>query len=65
MARMTLPPGATVPASGQYEIIDPNGAGTGEEQTVVKGEPMPPTPRSGQEYRLVDPTKNNAGRPGR
>lgn len=65
MARETLPPGVPAPASGQYEIVGPDGAGTGEERTVVKDEPMPPTPRSGQEYRIADRTANNAGRPGR
>ena len=26
-------------------------------------EPMPPTPKPGQGYKIVDPTKNKSGRP--
>jgi hypothetical protein len=55
-------PGETAPASGQYEIVGPRGGRTGEERTVVKGEPLPPTPTSGQTYRIVDRTKNESGR---
>lgn len=51
-----LKPGQTAPKSGQYQIEGPRG-GKGPERTVVKGEPMPPTPSSGSSYRLVDPTK--------
>lgn len=51
--------------SGQYEIIGPRGAHTGVERTVVKGEPLPPTPKSGQTYELVDPTKNGSGGKGK
>lgn len=59
----TLKPGQTAPRSGQYEIVGPRGGGTGRERTVVRGEPLPPTQRPGQGFRLVDPTKNGAGRP--
>lgn len=44
--------------SGQYEIVGPRGGKTGEERTVTKGEPFPPTPKSGQKYTLVDATKH-------
>lgn len=55
-------PGETAPYSGQYEIVDLKGSGAGEERTVVRGEPFPPTPEAGQGYILVDPTNNGAGR---
>ena len=58
-----LKPGQTASRSGQYEIIGPRGGGSGKERTVTKGEPLPPTPKSGQGYKLVDPTKNKSGRP--
>ena len=45
--------------SGQYEIVGPKGGKTGKEVTVVHGEPLPPTPKSGQEFILVDPTKHS------
>lgn len=57
-----LKPGEKAPRSGQYGIFGPRGAQTGEERTVTRGEPLPPTPKPGQTYRLVDPTKNESGK---
>lgn len=51
-------PGEKAQASGQYEITGPRGGGTGQERTVTKGEPLPPTPKPGQLYKLVDRTKH-------
>jgi hypothetical protein len=62
MARERLTPGTRAPASGQYEIIGPRGGHTGVERTVVRGEPMPPTPNAGQAYQIVDRTNNGSGR---
>lgn len=59
---MSLKPGEEAPRSGQYEIVGPRGGRTGEERTVVRGKPLPPTPAPGQRYELVDPTRNGAGR---
>lgn len=53
----TLRPGQSAPRSGQYEQTGPRGGGTGIERTVVRGEPLPPTPRPNMGYKLVDPTK--------
>ncbi len=50
-------PGAKAPRSGQYEMVGPRGGRTGTERTVVTGEPLPPTKKPGQTYRLVDPTQ--------
>ena len=58
----SMKPGQHAERSGQYEIVGPRGGHTGAERTVVKGEPLPPTPEAGQKYVLVDPTKNKAGR---
>lgn len=58
-----LKPGQTAPRSGQYEIVGTRGGDTGGERTVTRGEPLPPTPKAGQGYRLVDATKNKSGRP--
>lgn len=52
-----LKSGNTVPTSGQYEIIGPRGGHTGQEITGVKGKTLPPTPQSGQSYKLADKTK--------
>ena len=58
MAKETHKPGERAPDSGQYEITGPRGGRTGEERTVTKGEPMPPTPEKGQGYVIVDKTKH-------
>lgn len=57
-----LKPGQSVPKSGQYEVVGPRGGHTGHEVTSVKGETLPPTPKSGQTFNLVDPTKNKSGK---
>jgi hypothetical protein len=58
-----LKPGQPAPRSGQYEIRGPRGGNAGgQERTVTRGEPMPPTPQSGQRYVLTDPTNNGAGK---
>ena len=58
MAKKTFKPGEEVPRSGQYDILGPRGANTGEERTLVKGEPFPPTPKPKMGYVLDDPTKH-------
>ena len=55
-------PGETVPQSGQAEIIGPRGGQTGEERTVTRGEPFPPTPKRGQVFRIVDVTQHRKPR---
>jgi hypothetical protein len=57
-----IKPGEKAPASGQYQQIGPRG-GKGPEVTTVKGEPLPPAPQKGTTYTLVDPSKNNSGKP--
>ena len=52
-----LKPGQPSPASGQCQQIGPRG-GKGPERTVVKGKPLPPTPKRKTTYTLVDPTKH-------
>jgi hypothetical protein len=58
----THKPGEKAPASGQYEILGPRSSRTGEERTVVRGEPLPPTPKPNQRYQIVDRTRNQSGR---
>lgn len=53
MRKKTYKPGDKAPTSGQYKNLN-----TGNEVTVVKGEPLPPTPRKNQKYILVDKTKH-------
>jgi hypothetical protein len=59
---MGLKPGEKAPDSGQYERIGPRGGKTNQEVTVVKGEPMPPTPKPNQTYVIVDKTKHKKGK---
>jgi hypothetical protein len=61
MPSKPLKPGQPAPNSGQYEQRGPRG-GAGKEVTVVKGEPLPPTPRPNMSYVLVDRTNNKSGR---
>ena len=56
-----LRPGQKAGRSGQYQQIGPRG-GLGKEVTVTRGEPLPPTPRRGMTYNLIDPAKNKSGR---
>jgi hypothetical protein len=59
---MGLKPGEKAPESGQYERIGPRGGKTNQEVTVVKGEPLPPTPKPNQTYVIVDKTKHKKGK---
>ncbi len=56
-AKKTISPGTPAPLSGQVKI-----PGSKVEVTVVKGKPMPPTPKPGQGYVFVDPTKHKKSR---
>ena len=53
-------PGEKTPVSGQYGIVGPRGGRTGVEVTVSKGETLPPTPKPGQGFVLVDKTKHES-----
>lgn len=63
MSKQLLTPGTPAPGSGQYRIVGPRGGDLGGvERTSTRGNPLPPTPASGQRYEYVDPTRNGAGR---
>lgn len=55
-------PGQIAPTSGQYAVVGPKGGKTGTEVTVVKGKPLPPTPKPKQTLVLVDKTKHKGGK---
>lgn len=65
MTGKKLPPSTKAPVSGQNEIVGPRGGRTGVERTVVKGEPLPPTPHAGEGYRIADRTNIGSGNPSR
>ncbi len=54
----TLRPGQVTPTSGQYALVGPRGGQIGTEITSVAGKPLPPTPKPGQGYVLVDATQH-------
>jgi len=54
----THKPGQKAPESGQYGVVGPRGGTSGREVTVSKGETLPPTPKPGQGFVLVDKTKH-------
>lgn len=58
MPKAKLKPGQIAPRSGQYERLKKGGGKSGQEVTVVRGEPLPPTPKKGQRYVIVDKTKH-------
>lgn len=62
MPKTPIKPGTPAPISAQYKIVGSRGGRTGQERTVVRGEPLPPTPHARQGYIPVDPTKNGSGR---
>jgi hypothetical protein len=62
MSKEPLKPGQTAPRSGEYEIRGQRGGHTGQERTVTKGEPLPPTPKGGQGYTMARPAHNKAGK---
>ena len=55
---MVYSPGERTPQSGQYELINSDGEGTGMEVTSTQGKPLPPTSEANHFYKLVDPTKH-------
>ena len=53
-----LKPDQTVPISSQHEIIGPSEDKTSEEIKGVKGKTIPPIPKAGSNYKLVDKTRH-------
>lgn len=53
-----LKPGTPAPKSGQYGVVGPRGGDKGREVTSTQGNPLPPTQKPGEGYKLVDPTKH-------
>lgn len=57
MAKPQYKPGQRPDDSGQFLVVGPKG-GNGTEVTGVAGKPLPPTPKPGMGYVLVDKTKH-------
>lgn len=58
-------PGEIADESGQYPMVGPRGGKTGEERTVTRGEPFPPTYKPGQGYGKPDLTRHRSGGKGK
>jgi len=58
----TYKPGETAQYSGLYTMVGPRGGKTNVERTVVRGEPLPPTPKPNLRYVLSEPANNGAGK---
>ena len=56
MSKNFLAPGEKAPESGQYGIYNKNNSLICE-RTSIKGKTLPPTPKKGQRYRMIDKTK--------
>lgn len=55
----TQKPGEPADASGQYQATGPRGGHvTPYEITAIQGKPLPPTPRPGLVWTLVDRTRH-------
>lgn len=59
--------GQMAPMSGQYELVGPRGGRLGKELTIVRGQPLPPAPKSGSytlrtksgSYVITSPAKSD------
>jgi hypothetical protein len=59
MAKETRKPGERDGDSGQYVRVGPRGGQRGPEETThVEGKPFPPTPKPGEQWKPVDPTRH-------
>ena len=56
----TYKPGQKAPTSGQYGVVGPKGCKTGTEVIVANGGTLPPTPKPGQGFVLVNKTKHKS-----
>lgn len=53
-----LKPGEKAPESGIYGIVGPRGGDTGKEIVAEEREPLPPTRKPGEGYKLKRPAKH-------
>ena len=56
-------PGEPAPKSGIYEMTGPRGGSTGEQKVSTEGNPLPPTDKPGQKYRLFEEAKHTGKKP--
>ncbi len=54
LEKESLRPGSIVPRTGIYYVVDHHGEPTGTTIAIESGSLFPPTPESGQRYRLKE-----------
>jgi hypothetical protein len=62
MSNKGLKPGSTTPESGIYEKVGPRGGKTSEQATSTRGNPLPPTEKAGETWKLVEPAHHKSDR---
>ncbi len=62
MANKGLRPGTTTPRSGIYDKVGPRGGNTGQQADSTKGNPLPPTDKPGETWRLNTPARHKDGK---
>ena len=62
MSNKSLTPGTMTPRSGIYEQVGPRGGRTGEQATSTKGNPLPPTVKAGETWKLVEPARHKSNK---
>ena len=62
MSDKTFKPGSPAPRSGIYDKIGPRGGNTGQQADSTKGNPLPPTSKPGESWRLNTPAHHKSGK---
>lgn len=58
----TYKPGQKAPVSGIAERLGPRGGKLpGGDVTIIKGKPLPPTPKPGEVYKVIEKTPHKRG----
>ena len=57
MKTQPIAPGSIAKKAGIYGLVGPRGGLQGPQVTIPKGHRVPPTPKPGQQFILVDATK--------
>jgi len=60
MASKTYTPGTPTPRSGIYDKVGPRGGNTGQQADSTKGNPLPPSARPGETWRLNTPARHKS-----
>lgn len=62
MRQKGLKPGTETPQSGLYTKLGPRGGDTGEQIPSTRGNPLPPTDKPGETWKLTQPAHHKSGK---